>query len=103
MSNSRDNLETSFRCCELKSKSKVPAHANWQNEDKTLDEATALFEAQQSNIGLLLGHKSNIIDIDCDSQEAVIIAEHLVIRTAQDICRLRIVYKLHRFEILYNL
>lgn len=72
------NLETSFRYCELKSKSKVPAHANWQNEEKTLDEALALFEAHESNIGLLLGHKSNIIDIDCDSHEAVIISKHLV-------------------------
>ena len=78
MSNSEDIIETSFRYCELKSKSKVPAHANWQDEDKKLNEAIALFEAQKSNIGLLLGRKSNIIDIDCDSQEAVIIASHLV-------------------------
>ncbi len=70
-------FEQSLRCCELKSKSKVPAHANWQNEDKTFDEAIALFEAQQSNIGLLLGHKSNIIDIDCDSLEAVALMHHL--------------------------
>lgn len=72
------NLETSFRYCELKQQSKVPAQSDWPNEDKTFDDAISAYKAQQSNIGLLLGCKSNIIDIDCDCQEAVTIGGHLI-------------------------
>ena len=72
------SLANTFRYCELKSQSKVPAHAEWQNENMQYDEAIALFNIQQSNIGLLLGQKSNIIDIDCDCREAVIIAKSLI-------------------------
>ena len=72
------NLETSFRYCELKPKSKIPAHNDWLNEDLTFQQANLLHTQNRSNIGLLLGCKSNIIDIDCDSQEAVLISRHLI-------------------------
>ncbi len=71
-------LENSLRYCELTTQSKIPANTNWQNEDKLFDEVVSLFETQKSNIGLLLGNKSNIIDIDCDCPEAVIIGERLI-------------------------
>ena len=50
-------LENSFRYCELKTQSKIPANTNWQNEDKLFGEVVSLFETQKSNIGLLLGNK----------------------------------------------
>jgi putative DNA primase/helicase len=50
----------------LRSKSKIPVDANWQEQGKSQEEAQSV----TGNLGLLLGSKSNVMDVDLDCSEA---------------------------------
>ena len=56
---------------ELKPQSKLPAVKDWLNQGRSLDEATAT----DGNLGLLLGSKSGILDLDLDCREAKALAD----------------------------
>ncbi len=66
-----------FRYCELATNSKRPIHSNWQTNTKSFDEVWNAHQANRSNIGLVLGNTSGVMDIDCDSLEAVALMHHL--------------------------
>jgi len=56
--------------CVLPVWDKVPQGAEWQNK-ATNSEVVKLFNSQRFNgVGVLLGAKSGIVDIECDSDEA---------------------------------
>ena len=60
-----------FRYCELALGQKTPVHNSWQTDTKSFDEVWDAHKANMSNIGLVLGNTSGVMDIDCDSVEAV--------------------------------
>ena len=63
----------SFRYCELAKGQKRPINNNWQTDTKSFEEVWNAYETKQANIGLVLGSTSGVMDIDCDSHEAVIV------------------------------
>jgi putative DNA primase/helicase len=67
-----------FRYCELAKGQKRPINNNWQTDNKSLEEVLDAYENKQTNIGLVLGSTSGVMDIDCDSHEAVIVTRHFV-------------------------
>ena len=66
-----------FRYCELAPEQKTPVRNGWQTKTKSFDEVWDAHQANRSNIGLLLGNTSGVMDIDCDSFEAVALMHHL--------------------------
>ena len=66
-----------FRYCELAAEQKTPVHNSWQTDTKSFDEVWDAHQANKSNIGLVLGNTSGVMDIDCDSVEAVALMHHL--------------------------
>ncbi len=68
---------TTFRYCELAAHQKTPFHNGWQTDTKSFDEVWDAHQANKSNIGLVLGNTSGVMDIDCDSLEAVALMHHL--------------------------
>ena len=66
-----------FRYCELAAEQKTPVHNSWQTDTKSFDEVWNAHQANRSNIGLVLGNTSGVMDIDCDSVEAVALMHHL--------------------------
>ena len=66
-----------FRYCELAAEQKTPVHNGWQTNTKSFDEVWDAHQANRSNIGLVLGNISGVMDIDCDSVEAVALMHHL--------------------------
>ena len=66
-----------FRYCELAAEQKTPVHNSWQTDTKSFDEVWNAHQANRSNIGLVLGNTSGVMDIDCDSLEAVALMHHL--------------------------
>ena len=67
-----------FRYCELSKGEKKPIHQDWQIYTKSFEEVLNAHKNKQTNIGLVLGSISGVMDIDCDSHEAVTITKHLV-------------------------
>jgi putative DNA primase/helicase len=57
-------------CCLLNTKNKTPLSSGWQN-GMLYEDALQANQYRGINVGLLLGSKSGIVDIDCDSPEAV--------------------------------
>jgi putative DNA primase/helicase len=55
---------------ELKPQSKIPVGSDWTNQGKNLDEVITT----NGNLGLILGAKSGILDIDLDCMEAKALA-----------------------------
>ena len=51
---------------ELYPQSKIPADTNWPDQGKSLEEALS----NEGNLGLLLGPKSDVMDVDLDCLEA---------------------------------
>ena len=49
----------------------------WQTNTKSFDEVWNDHQANRSNIGLVLANISGVMDIDCDSLEAVALMHHL--------------------------
>ena len=72
-----DSPCTTFRYCELAAEQKTPVHNGWQTNTKSFDEVWDAHQANRSNIGLLLGNTSGVMDIDCDSVEAAALMHHL--------------------------
>ena len=72
-----DSPCATFRYCELAAEQKVPVHNGWQTNTKSFDEVWNAHQANRSNIGLVLGNTSGVMDIDCDSLEAVALMHHL--------------------------
>ena len=72
-----DSPCTTFRYCELAAEQKTPVHNGWQTSTKSFDEVWDAHQANRSNIGLVLGNTSGVMDIDCDSLEAVELMHHL--------------------------
>lgn len=72
-----NSLCDTFRYCELAKEQKRPIHKNWQAGTKSFDEVWYAHQTNWSNIGLVLGNTSGVIDIDCDSHEAVALMHHL--------------------------
>jgi len=66
-----------FRYCELAKEQKRPIHKSWQTNTKSFDEVWSIHQTNWSNIGLVLGNTSGVMDIDCDSFEAVALMRHL--------------------------
>jgi len=58
----------------LHHQSKTPVEKNWQERPVTLGE----IDTNANNVGLLLGERTGFIDIDCDSREAVFLADRLL-------------------------
>jgi len=56
---------------ELYPQSKIPADTNWPDQGKSLEEALS----NEGNLGLLLGPKSDIMDVDLDCLEAKALAD----------------------------
>ena len=56
---------------ELKPQSKIPVGSDWPNQGKNLDEVITT----NGNLGLILGAKSGILDIDLDCMEAKALAD----------------------------
>jgi putative DNA primase/helicase len=74
----RQMLKRGWHCIPLKPKDKKPVEAKWQERLITDDEIDQVFSSDH-NIGLLLGEPSDwIVDIDCDTQEAVTAASLLM-------------------------
>jgi putative DNA primase/helicase len=67
-----------FRYCELAKGEKKPIHQDWQIYTKSFEKVLNAHKNKQTNIGLVLGSISGVMDIDCDSHEAVTITKHLV-------------------------
>ena len=67
-----------FRYCELAKGEKKPINQRWQTYTKSYEEVLNAHKNKQTNIGLVLGSISGVMDIDCDSHEAVTITKHLV-------------------------
>ena len=55
---------------ELKPKSKIPLANDWPNQGKSLDRV----KSTDGNLGLILGIKSGILDIDLDCTESKALA-----------------------------
>jgi putative DNA primase/helicase len=55
----------------LHPKSKRPVGANWREQGKSQEEALCA----NGNLGLLLGPKSNVMDVDLDCSEAKALAD----------------------------
>ena len=72
-----DSPCATFRYCELAAEQKTPVHNGWQTNTKSFDEVWNAHQANRSNIGLVLGNTSGVMDIDCDSVEAVALMHHL--------------------------
>ena len=72
-----DSPCATFRYCELAAEQKTPVHNGWQTNTKSFDEVWDAHQANRSNIGLVLGNTSGVMDIDCDSLEAVALMHHL--------------------------
>ena len=72
-----DSPCTTFRYCELAAEQKTPVHNGWQTNTESFDEVWDAHQANRSNIGLVLGNTSGVMDIDCDSVEAVALMHHL--------------------------
>ena len=72
-----DSPCATFRYCELAAEQKTPVHNGWQTNTKSFDEVWNAHQANKSNIGLVLGNTSGVMDIDCDSVEAVALMHHL--------------------------
>ena len=72
------NLDDTFRYCVLKPNTKIPANSDWPNQHKTFEEAKLAHENDMSNIGLLNGATSNIMDIDCDCSETSAVASFII-------------------------
>lgn len=72
------NLDETFRYCVLKPNTKIPANSDWPNQHKTFEEAKLAHENDKSNIGLLNGATSNIMDIDCDCSETAAVASFII-------------------------
>ncbi len=66
-----------FNYCVLEQRSKKPLHKNWNTITQTLDDVILEHQNKELNIGLVLGKTSGAMDIDCDSQEAVAVADYL--------------------------
>ncbi len=62
---------TTFRYCELAAEQKMPVQNGWQTNTKSFDEVWDAHQADRSNIGLVLGNTSGVMDIDFDRCEAV--------------------------------
>ena len=60
-----------FNYCVLEQRSKRPLHKNWNTITQTLDDVILEHQNKGLNIGLVLGKISGVVDIDCDSKEAV--------------------------------
>jgi len=56
---------------ELYPQSKIPADTNWPDQGKSLEEALS----NEGNLGLLLGPKSDVMDVDLDCLEAKALAD----------------------------
>jgi hypothetical protein len=71
-------LKHGWHCIPLQSKDKKPIEAKWQKRLIKADEIDRVFTADR-NIGLLLGEPSGgVVDIDCDTPEAVTVASLLM-------------------------
>ena len=66
-----------FNYCVLEQRSKRPLHKNWNTITQTLDNVILEHQNKGLNIGLVLGKISGVVDIDCDSKEAVAVADYL--------------------------
>ena len=55
----------------LQVKSKKPVAKDWLNNGKTFEDACV----SGSNVGILLGKNSGLLDVDLDSKEAVTLAD----------------------------
>ena len=73
---------------ELYPQSKIPADTNWPDQGKSLEEALS----NEGNLGLLLGPKSDVMDVDLDCLEAKALADlilprplHSLIETQQTV------------------
>lgn len=62
---------SNFRFCELTPRMKKPLHSNWQTDAKSYEEVSRTIIPEGGNVGILLGNASGVIDIDCDTPEAV--------------------------------
>ena len=62
-----DSPCTTFRYCELAAEQKTPVHNGWQTNTKSFDEVWDVHQANRSNIGLVLGNTSGVMDIDATS------------------------------------
>lgn len=58
----------------LHKREKRPLGSDWQNRPVPLDD----FNSEDHNLGLLLGASTGFVDVDCDSAEAVHIAQYLL-------------------------
>ncbi len=56
---------------ELKPQSKMPIANDWPNQGNPLDEVIT----PDGNLGLILGAKSGILDVDLDCREAKVLAD----------------------------
>lgn len=73
------NLSTDSVFLSLRTNSKVPSTNNWSSKDGLL--ATDVIKPHTEydlNIGIQLGYRSGIYDIDCDCDEAVALAKALL-------------------------
>ena len=59
-----------FKFCMLEQKSKIPCVKGWQNQELNFDEVMNKHLEDGNNVGLILGSKTGIMDIDCDCAEA---------------------------------
>ena len=66
-----------FNYCVLEKRSKRPLHNKWNTSTQTLDDVILEHKNKELNIGLVLGKISGVVDIDCDRQEAVTVADCL--------------------------
>jgi hypothetical protein len=71
-------LKQGWHCIPLQTKKKKPIGSKWQKRLIKAEEINQVFTPDR-NIGLLLGEPSDwIVDIDCDTPEAVITASYLM-------------------------
>ena len=74
----RQMLKRGWHCTPLKPRDKKPIEDNWNKHLIGEDEIDSVFTPDH-NIGLLLGEPSDwIVDIDCDTPEAVITTSYLM-------------------------
>ena len=65
-------IDQGFECfITLKPKAKKPVSKDWINNGKTFEEACV----SGSNVGILLGKHSGLLDIDLDCKQAVALAD----------------------------
>lgn len=74
-------LKQGWHCIPLQTKKKKPIGSKWQKRLIKAEEINQIFTPDH-NIGLLLGEPSDwIVDIDCDTPEAVVAAGYLLPET----------------------